>query len=264
MSSASPFVEITSPADLSAYSVPQPGGGGAAPRDPDTLPARGEPLHVIFFHAASVAPAQCAQVRTVLEALATVLAEDAEATTVRFLTVDAETEALAAVAETYGVVSVPTVAFAASGSLLDRVEGAKADALRVRTERFAHGEFGESKVGFFKRISDSTHGIANGVFCDRHILAFIKGTPSRPQCGFSRRLVQNILRDNPQRKWGYFNILMNQDVRNYLKIYSEWPTYPQVYVAGEFQGGLDIVSANGRVQRVQADRIGARSMGGGP
>lgn len=72
------------------------------------------------------------------------------------------------------------------------------------------------------------------------VMLFMKGTPSSPQCGFSRKLV-GLLRERSIR-YGFFNILADDDVRQGLKEYSDWPTFPQLYVEGELLGGLDIVS----------------------
>lgn len=74
------------------------------------------------------------------------------------------------------------------------------------------------------------------------VMLFMKGTPSVPQCGFSRKLV-GLLREHGVR-YGFFNILADDDVRQGLKEYSDWPTFPQLYVGGELVGGLDIVSFN--------------------
>ena len=73
------------------------------------------------------------------------------------------------------------------------------------------------------------------------VMLFMKGTPSAPQCGFSRQTV-GILREKGVR-YGFFNILADDEVRQGLKEFSDWPTFPQVYVGGELIGGLDIVSA---------------------
>ena len=72
------------------------------------------------------------------------------------------------------------------------------------------------------------------------VMLFMKGTPSAPQCGFSRQLV-SILRENGV-KYGFFNILADEDVRQGLKEYADWPTFPQLWTRGELVGGLDIVS----------------------
>ena len=71
------------------------------------------------------------------------------------------------------------------------------------------------------------------------VMLFMKGTPSAPQCGFSRQTV-SMLREKGIR-YGFFNILADDDVRQGLKEYADWPTYPQVWMDGELVGGLDIV-----------------------
>ena len=74
------------------------------------------------------------------------------------------------------------------------------------------------------------------------VMLFMKGTPSSPQCGFSRTLV-GILRERGVR-YGFFNILADEDVRQGLKKWADWPTFPQLWVGGELVGGLDIVSTS--------------------
>ena len=71
------------------------------------------------------------------------------------------------------------------------------------------------------------------------VMLFMKGTPANPQCGFSRQLVA-LLRERGAR-YGFFNILADDEVRQGLKAFSDWPTYPQLYADGELIGGLDIV-----------------------
>jgi Grx4 family monothiol glutaredoxin len=72
------------------------------------------------------------------------------------------------------------------------------------------------------------------------VMLFMKGTPSAPQCGFSRQLV-SILRENGV-KYGFFNILADDEVRQGLKEFGDWPTFPQLWMDGDLVGGLDIVS----------------------
>lgn len=74
------------------------------------------------------------------------------------------------------------------------------------------------------------------------VMLFMKGTPAAPQCGFSRQTVA-ILREN-QVRFGFFDILKDDSVRQGLKSFSDWPTFPQLYINGEFQGGLDIIKEN--------------------
>ena len=68
---------------------------------------------------------------------------------------------------------------------------------------------------------------------------FIKGNPQEPQCGFSQQLVQIMGEYDYQ--YGFFNILEDNEVREGLKKYINWQTYPQLYVKGKFIGGIDIV-----------------------
>lgn len=74
------------------------------------------------------------------------------------------------------------------------------------------------------------------------VMLFMKGTPSAPECGFSRQLV-SLLRENGVR-YGFFNILADDEVRQGLKEFADWPTFPQLWMGGELVGGLDIVSAS--------------------
>ena len=67
----------------------------------------------------------------------------------------------------------------------------------------------------------------------------MKGTPESPQCGFSSKIVE-LLKKN-KAPFSAFNILSDSEVRQGLKDYSNWKTYPQLYVKGELLGGLDIV-----------------------
>ena len=71
------------------------------------------------------------------------------------------------------------------------------------------------------------------------IMLFLKGTPNAPKCGFSRQAIEMLTESNLT--FGYFNILEDDEVRQGLKSYSDWPTFPQFYVKGELVGGLDIM-----------------------
>jgi monothiol glutaredoxin len=71
------------------------------------------------------------------------------------------------------------------------------------------------------------------------VVLFMKGTPQFPQCGFSGQVVQIL--DHLGVTYKGFNVLENDDLRNGVKVYSSWPTIPQLYVKGEFVGGCDII-----------------------
>ena len=71
------------------------------------------------------------------------------------------------------------------------------------------------------------------------IVLYMKGTPQTPQCGFSAATVQ-VLQSLGQ-KFTSFDVLQDPELRQGLKEFSNWPTFPQVYINGEFVGGCDIV-----------------------
>src|SRR6266853_771113 len=71
------------------------------------------------------------------------------------------------------------------------------------------------------------------------VVLFMKGTPQFPMCGFSAQVVQIL--DHLGVSYKGLNVLENEELRNGIKAYSNWPTIPQLYVKGEFVGGCDIV-----------------------
>jgi monothiol glutaredoxin len=71
------------------------------------------------------------------------------------------------------------------------------------------------------------------------VLLYMKGTPDFPQCGFSARVVAALRA--LEAKFAYINIFEDPEIRDGLKTYSNWPTFPQLYVNGELIGGCDIV-----------------------
>ena len=94
-----------------------------------------------------------------------------------------------------------------------------------------------------KRISDT---IARG-----RVMLFMKGNPTMPQCGFSAAVV-GILKETGV-PFESYNILADPELREGLKAYSSWPTYPQLYVDGKLVGGADIVRdlhAKGELQQI--------------
>ena len=71
------------------------------------------------------------------------------------------------------------------------------------------------------------------------VVLFMKGTPDFPQCGFSSQVVQIL--DYLGVEYKGHNVLADDDLRQGIKDYTQWPTVPQLYVKGEFVGGCDIV-----------------------
>ena len=72
------------------------------------------------------------------------------------------------------------------------------------------------------------------------VVLFMKGTKQFPQCGFSSRAVQ-ILQAAGLKDFYIVNVLEDEDIRQGIKEYADWPTIPQLYVKGEFIGGSDIM-----------------------
>jgi len=72
------------------------------------------------------------------------------------------------------------------------------------------------------------------------VVVFMKGTPEKPLCGFSNAVVQ-ILRMHGVPNYEAYNVLEDEELRQGIKDYSNWPTIPQVYMGGEFVGGCDIM-----------------------
>jgi len=90
---------------------------------------------------------------------------------------------------------------------------------------------------------------------NNEVCLFMKGTPDAPQCGFSMA-TSNILKVLEVNFKGV-NVLEDQKLREGIKIYSDWPTIPQLYVKKEFVGGCDIVKemyASGELQKVFEDK----------
>ena len=75
---------------------------------------------------------------------------------------------------------------------------------------------------------------------DNNVMLFMKGTPDFPQCGFSGRTVQ-ILQACGVETFGNADVLMDNELRDGIKVFSNWPTIPQLYIKEEFIGGCDIV-----------------------
>ena len=89
------------------------------------------------------------------------------------------------------------------------------------------------------------------------VIVYMKGTPSFPQCGFSAATVE-ALRDVGA-PFAHVNILEDQEKREAIKAFSKWPTIPQVYIAGKFVGGCDIIQelhALGELERLLKDAFG--------
>lgn len=88
---------------------------------------------------------------------------------------------------------------------------------------------------------------------ENSVLLYMKGTPDFPQCGFSARAVQIL--DQCGAQYAYVNVFEDPEVRENLKVYSQWPTFPQLFINGELVGGSDIVMElfqSGELQKMLA------------
>ena len=101
-----------------------------------------------------------------------------------------------------------------------------------------------------KTKSEIQNHIENNDVC-----LFMKGTPDAPQCGFSMA-VSNILKILEVNYKG-INVLEDQSIREGIKVFSDWPTIPQLYIKKEFVGGCDIVKEmyeNGELKKILLDK----------
>ena len=88
-------------------------------------------------------------------------------------------------------------------------------------------------------MDQQTNDLIKSEIENNDVCLFMKGTPDAPQCGFSMAVVNifKILEVN----FKGINVLENQNLREGIKVYSDWPTIPQLYVKNEFVGGCDII-----------------------
>ncbi|XP_078440264.1 thioredoxin family protein [Wolffia australiana] len=177
---------------------------------------------------------------------------------VRFFRVEAEEQP--EISETFSVSAVPYFVFFKGSKVVDSLEGASPPSLAEKLSKLAgtNGQKSNPEV----RVEDQTHPrvdwgpeltpekppqSASSSLNSRleelinrgPVMLFMKGTPEEPRCGFSRKAVE-ILR---QEKVDFqsFDILIDDEVRQGLKVFSNWSSYPQLYIKGELIGGSDIM-----------------------
>ncbi|KAN0110210.1 monothiol glutaredoxin-like protein-3 [Hyaloscypha variabilis] len=225
-------------------------------------------LQIIYFKADWAAP--CKQMTTVLQTLASSYPTTDPLST-SWICMDAEE--VIDVSEGFNVTAVPFLVLRRGDQILETVSGSDATKVRTAIERHAKSSTtgtanGASTVtttsatagknfstyapapqdpatapdvssGEVKEDKEALHKRLSSLVKAAPVMLFMKGTPSAPQCGFSRQLVA-LLRENSV-KYGFFNILADDEVRQGLKEFADWPTFPQLWVEGELVGGLDIV-----------------------
>ena len=99
-------------------------------------------------------------------------------------------------------------------------------------------------------MNENTNIKIKNIIDKNEVCLFMKGTPEVPQCGFSLA-VSNVLK-HLEVKFNGINVLDDPEIREGIKIYSDWPTIPQLYIKGEFIGGCDIIKEMFEKKELQA------------
>uniref|UniRef100_A0A8C2UTW3 Glutaredoxin 3 n=1 Tax=Chinchilla lanigera TaxID=34839 RepID=A0A8C2UTW3_CHILA len=200
---------------------------GSAQQFEEHLRLKAKSLLVVHFWA-PWAP-QCVQMNDVMAELAK------EHPQVSFVKLEAE--AVPEISEKYEISSVPTFLFFKNSQKIDRLDGAHAPELTKKVQRHASSSsFPPSANEYLKEdLNLRLKKLIHAAPC----MLFMKGTPQEPRCGFSKQMVEILHKHDIQ--FSSFDIFSDEEVRQGLKTYSNWPTYPQLYVSGELIGGLDII-----------------------
>ncbi|CAD6582330.1 MAG: monothiol glutaredoxin grx5 [Alectoria sarmentosa] len=107
-------------------------------------------------------------------------------------------------------------------------------------------------------LSTETRAAIDTAVASNSVVLFMKGTPETPQCGFSKASIQILgLQGVDPNKFSAFNVLEDEELRQGLKEYSDWPTIPQLYVGNEFVGGCDILMSmhqNGELSKMLEEK----------
>ncbi len=104
-------------------------------------------------------------------------------------------------------------------------------------------------------MDDQTKSLIQNHIDNNEVCLFMKGTPDAPQCGFSMA-ISNMLKILEVNFQGV-NVLEDQNLREGIKTFSDWPTIPQLYIKKEFVGGCDIVKEmyeNGELKKILEDK----------
>ncbi|KOC71034.1 Glutaredoxin-3 [Habropoda laboriosa] len=202
---------------------------------------KSQDLSVIHFYAPWAD--QCSQINDVIEEMSKLT----EYKGVKFAKIEAEK--VPEVSLKTDITAVPTIVLARNDTVLDRVDGANPSAIAEKIKQHLTNketipiEACKPK----ENLEDRLKKLINQGPC----MLFMKGNPTNPRCGFSRTIVSIL--DSYKADYQTFDILQDNDVREGLKKFSDWPTYPQLYINGELIGGLDIIkemSQDGELERI--------------
>lgn len=155
---------------------------------------------------------------------------------ISFLKVEAE--ACPEISEKFQVAVVPTFFATNNTALVGKVEGANpTDLSKLVKQLVGDTSVVEEEVEPVEKVDLKTR--LGNLIRTAPVMLFMKGSPDEPRCGFSKKIVE-LLQSNDV-PFSTFDILSDQEVREGLKTYSDWPTFPQLYANEELIGGLDIV-----------------------
>ncbi|KAJ5928640.1 thioredoxin [Penicillium verhagenii] len=164
--------------------------------------------------------------------------------TISFLSINAKN--LLEISKEYGVSKAPCIVYLRNGQILESIKGSDltevCNALRRYTGISTKIPLSPDQSAHPLELSEALITHLTELVRTAPVMLFMKGTPNSPLCRFSRRLV-GILNEN-NISYDSFNILTDEDVRQGLKGFGDWPTFPQLWVNGEMVGGLDIASSS--------------------
>jgi Grx4 family monothiol glutaredoxin len=150
-----------------------------------------------------------------------------------------DAESLPSVSSKLRISVVPTFLGIRNGDVVWKLEGANPPELGKLTKRFAENPNDFSPLEVTPAPVDLNERLRSLV-SSAPVMLFMKGTPDAVRCGFSRKTVE-ILRQNDI-PFSSFDILSDDEVRSGLKKLFDWPTFPQLYVNGQFVAGYDILN----------------------
>ncbi|KAG0272917.1 Glutaredoxin 3 [Linnemannia exigua] len=200
-------------------------------------------IYALNFWAAWAPP--CVQMNDVFEELAS------KNSNIKFIKIEAEK--FPDISEEYEIAAVPSFVFVKEGKVVDRVEGANPPELSKTVAKYSKAPAAAHSTTATNGANAASPSVAapptmsaeemnarlKELTSSSSVMVFIKGTPTAPRCQFSRQLLEILTAQNI--RFSSFNILADDEVRQAMKAFSDWPTFPQVYVKGEFVGGLDVV-----------------------
>ena len=153
----------------------------------------------------------------------------------------ADGESMTDVCQEYGVESLPSTLLISKQQKASLIEGADITSLSKKIKEVAFKSFPTSvtEIPSSEKDKTSLNDRLKELVNAAKVMLFIKGTRDAPRCGFTRQLLD--IMNETEVPYETFDILSDEEVRQGLKTFSNWPTYPQVYVNGNLVGGLDII-----------------------